>query len=300
VDEAVSRLFLSSLENVHRVLLEPLLALGYALPASLAIVLPFNRALRGKFKEEQQAILLSLAGALVMAMGIGIVAGISKERYTYPALPLLAPLVGATVYGWRRGLGDWWDELIGKVLVIVPAAFLIACGVLTYRYWRRHGLDGTWLIVTAPTVAAGVWTLYQAMEKKALRASTGLVVMLALMSMIWGEYLNRERFKWSAYNAAAILRQKVGEGGKVTTWYTLWAQPELFYYAKVDVTVRREALRRPPFSGWMVYYDDPEWIKLPQASKDQLSEPIRLPIDLRGRAEGHVALLVKSKEASVK
>ena len=130
---------------------------------------------------------------------------------------------------------------------------------------------------------------------RSVGTSGGRGVLIARLSMGFAEYKNQERANRSAHEGAQTLRAAVGEGATVTSWYTLWSQPELFYYAHVNVHPAQDALFHPPFTGWLVYYDE-EWEKIPATWRAQLTEPVKLLVDLRGRKDGHVAYLVKARE----
>src|SRR5439155_23067633 len=108
VAEAERRLFNLSFKTLPLALLLPVIVIASGFPASLALILPFHPGLRSRFRPDHQQLLLALAGAIIASFAIGLFAGMTNPRYAYPTLPLLAPLVGAVAYGWRRGLGQSW------------------------------------------------------------------------------------------------------------------------------------------------------------------------------------------------
>ncbi len=296
IEEAKRRMLLdfSDVAQIGKALVLPPLLLIYGLPSVLALVI---LPLRRQIDPNHRAIVVSLTATFCAALAIGFFAGMTNARYAYPAVPMICPLAGALVVAWRdKRLADTTRQaLLGAlgIVVVVLAAATIVLASLCYATFRD--VNVACILCSVLAVPTGIWALMQSWRGRAAPVSVGLIVVLAFGICSFAEYKNLERSNRSAYAAAQVLKQAVGEGTTVTTWYTLWAQPELFYYANVNVVPKNmdDSARFGTTTGWVVFYDV-EWNGWPSKAPERFSKPIVLNIDPRTRRiGGHPAVLVK-------
>lgn len=256
-DEAMRRMLIHNWNQVVPALLLGPLVFLYMLPASAGIVVPFLPAVIRVMTWPQRLVARSLAGAILAAFVICFISGMDNPRYAYLYVVPVCPLVGLMAQLWQRGeLTTTTRNVLGSILLATSAALgvaAIAFAALTGRLtqWNLPMAGAIGMTGVVAVVAMVAW------RRNAYRPGViGLMILLALAALAFGEYKNRERSGRSAYQAAGRLRQLIGDGTPIATWYTVWAQPELFYYANADARPMPPEELRQLDHGWMLLFRD--------------------------------------------
>ncbi|MCC6422930.1 MAG: glycosyltransferase family 39 protein [Phycisphaerales bacterium] len=287
-DEAMRRMLIHNWNQVLPALLLGPMVFLYMLPVSAGIVVPFLPLVNQKLQGAQRLVARSLAGAVIVAFVICFISGMDNPRYAYLYVVPVCPLVGVVAELWRRGeLTKTTRAIFGTILLATCAAMGMAAIVLMVMTGRLTQWNPPLISAIAMTGIVAVVAIV-AWHRNAYRAGViGLTVLLVFGALAFGEYKNRERAGRSAYQAAQQLRQLIGNGTPIATWYTVWAQPELFYYADADAKPMPIDELRKLDHGWMLLFRDrdrnpDEWEKV-------------LGLKERSSSQGHVIKLNKAE-----
>lgn len=256
-DEAIRRMLIHSWNQVIPALLLGPTVLLYMLPVSAGIAAPFLPAVGRALDQTERSVARALAGTVIVAFVICFISGMANPRYAYLYVVPACPLAGLMAKLWRRG--EFTKTMCG-VLGIIALATSAALGVATIVLITLTGRLTQWNLplfgAIAMTGIVAVVTIV-AWRRNAYRpGAIGLMVLLALGMLAFGEFKNRERAGRSAYSAARQLRRLIGPGTSIATWYAVWAQPELFYYADADARpIPPDELKKLDH-GWMLLFRD--------------------------------------------
>jgi hypothetical protein len=209
------------------------------------------------FPERQRQLLRAVVGTMAAACAITILCGFSFPRYSYSWLPLICLAEGAVAEAWIRGIyprkiTDWLH--VG--LAAAGITFAVGTIVLVVLCLRAHSGNAIVLFASASlglilSVSIVRWIL----QNHQPRAVGGLVAMILLAGPLYGMREGADREHRSAAKFAAIVRGKVSAGETVTTGHLVLDQPEIFYYAGVNVESYPLSIfipREYPTSRWML------------------------------------------------
>ncbi len=269
VAEARDRLMIHSWGQLGRALLLPLTVLGFGMPVALGIAVPWHRPLKQAMDAVESRLARSVSATVIVALAVCVISGMTNPRYAYPILPLLAVNVGIVASLWHRGKLSATDEKwlgIGMVAATatytVLAATLLAMSADTMARWTA-ALGGGLLTMV------GIGTIRLWVRGNSRAGGWGLAAGVVLAGMIFGSFNRERRGDRSGYEAGLELRSLVGEGATVTTWYTMWAQPEVFYYAGAEARPTPLGMVTDLPAGWVLFYENewPMWRDDPHLSK---------------------------------
>ena len=125
-----------------------------------------------------------------------------------------------------------------------------------------------WLAAsTAASAIVAPYAVVQYVRRRVVAPTYALVVVIALLAVAFNGYKAHERHERSAQRAGLALKHhldgKLGGDERVVAGMMVWDQPELFYYADVDVeTMGKTLVGLPdlPDGRWIVLHKD-EWAK---------------------------------------
>jgi len=242
----------------------PVILLVYAMPVSfffpMALYAPLwcaGPAADKRFSDRERQLLRALVGTLVAACVITILCGFSFPRYSYSWLPLICPVAGAVVEAWRREIfprriTDW----LHVALAGVGIAFAVGMLVMAILCGKEHVGNAVLLFgVAALAVILSIAIIRWILRDNRILAVTGVVATILLAGPLFGMAQEADRIHRSAAQLAAIVRGKVPAGETVTTGHLLLDQPELFYYAGVNVESHPFSMFVPrdfPTSRWLL------------------------------------------------
>lgn len=276
--EARERMMIQSWSQLGGALLLPLVVLAYGLPTSLGIAVPFWPPLRRAMGEDQKRLARALSGAALVALLVCVGAGTTNPRYAYIILPLLAPNIGLAGALWHQGALPRIDQVrLGAVTLAIAGALAVLGAVLLYG--ARDDLSAGAAILWAIALGiAAVVAIVPLARGRTNRGAWALAVLLVLAGMLFGAFNHQRRGDRSGYAAAMALRGYVGAGAPVTTWYAMWAQPEVLYYAGVNARPMPLGRPRDVPIGWILLYESeyPAW----KAQRgEHLSRIARIPLN---------------------
>jgi 4-amino-4-deoxy-L-arabinose transferase-like glycosyltransferase len=257
VSEAEGHFIISSTKYLPLVLTLPLIVLVYGLPISGLLAVPFIRTFRQSFDADKQQLFRALLGCVLVAFAIQIFSGLDNPRYAYLVLPILCPLAGALIYGWRHDFWPgrarhevlFWSTVLSILYCIVGAVFLVIAR-------RMHGASIALCVGLGVLILLALWAGATGKVRWCLAIVAGAICLAALS---FGIYKSTEDFARSAAAQSAALAADVPADQPLFTWNVLWSQPELFYYAHLNPTVRRLVPSTDlPSPAWLVL-DANEW-----------------------------------------
>ena len=245
-------------------LLLPVILLVYAMPVSFFFPMAFYGPLWKSgtisveiFPERQRRLLRAVVGTLAIACAITILCGFSFPRYSYTWLPLICLAAGAVVEAWRRGIyprniTDWLHVALaatGITFAVGTVVLVVLC--LIARAGNPIVLFGSAALGVVLSVLIIRWIL----QNHQPRAVGGVIAMILLAGPLYGLREAADRQHRSAAKFAAILRTRVPPGETVTTGHLVLDQPEIFYYARINVESHPFTMfipREYPTSRWML------------------------------------------------
>jgi len=256
-DEAMRRLLIHSWAQVIPALLLGPTVLLYMLPVSAGIAAPFLPVVGRALDVSRRQVARALAGTVMAAFVICFISGMDNPRYAYLYVVPVCPLVGLMGQLWRRGA---FSQSLRAVLGTILLATAAALGVAAIVFMTLTGRLTQWNIplfaAIALAAAVALMTILAWLRNRIRPGVIGLVFLLGFCALSFGEYKNRERAGRSAYRAARQLRQLIGPGTSIATWYALWAQPELFYYADAQARPMPPDELRKLDQGWLLLFRD--------------------------------------------
>ena len=258
--------------SVGFALLAPLRVLLYTMPITLALPLALSIAGRLEFPDPRDLRIRLIARTLLIALAVGVLAGITNPRYSYVCTPLLAPLLGASAtIAWEsRGIRfAWARHLIIGGLRVVTFAWAGAAAIFTVVALKKapHIDPREHLVIPA----AALWILtggcvllggWAALSNRMRLSSRGWVSMLltAAISIPFAEMKNAERTRFSGRAVGQELRQDLGDDPRLSACSVVRDLPQVFYYADVPVEAFGEggieAMAAAPGERWVVIEND--------------------------------------------
>ncbi len=257
------------------VLTLPLVLGLYALPFSAALPLALHRSTTVALDVDARRRVRGVAGAVIAALVLGVLAGVSNPRYMYLVLPLLCPLAGAIGVTWNaeagRSVRQW---VVRKLMGTAAVGYAVVPPILVVLLWRKFDAFRPWLVAPAViSVGTGIWTIRSWHRQRDAAGAWGIVAMVLLLVFPVASYMNEVRRARSMYGAGLALREIIGDTRRVTAGNWVLNSPELFWYAGVDVDVRREGLSRPRDLR------SPSWLVLEEGEWASWTGPMREPVD---------------------
>lgn len=254
-DEAMQRMLIHDWSQVIPSLLLGPTVLLYTLPVSAGLAVPFLPAVRRVLDPAQRSIARALTGTVMAAFVICFISGMDNPRYAYLYVVPACPLVGLMGELWRRGeFSTKMRGVLGTILLATAAALgtaAIVFMVLTGRITQWSILLSAAIGVTA---LVALMTIFAWQQNRIRPGVIGLIFLMGFGALAFGEYKNHQRARRSAFGAAQQLRQLIGPGTSIATWYAIWAQPELFYYAQARANPMPPDELQKLDHGWMLLY----------------------------------------------
>ncbi len=279
--EASDKMTIRSFSHFFQALLLPLVLFAYALPSSLALPVLFLPGVLKKTDLSLHRRVRSIVGALVVSLLISAASGMINPRYAYINLPLFALLAGAVAKSWERGLlpadvRAWLLHLMLFFAIIIALLHLGLAVLLLRCEWTPI------VLVTAPVaLTALVALVLLLLKQRQAPAMACFVALIALLTIPFAHHKNLNRSRRSGYAAGKELARIIQPNTNVVAGLMLWTQPELFYYAGVQVDVKnRYRFEMPmdlPEDCWIVFHRD-EWPAWHYAFPNRLSRIATLPI----------------------
>ncbi|MGD0464152.1 MAG: hypothetical protein ABSB74_16845 [Tepidisphaeraceae bacterium] len=270
------------IRNLPQTLLIPVLLLVYAMPVSFFLPMALHgplwrgdgeaRGRSGSWSVRDRQVLRALLGSMLIACGVTMVCGMWFPRYSYMWLPLICPVAGAAAAAWERGLyRAKLIDLMNIALVCVGIAFTVGIIVMAALCWRGH--VGHWaLLWTCGMIAAGMTGLIVRWigQNRMAWVGWGVIVVILAASGPYGLAQMADRQRRSGERCAEVVAANVARGETVTTGHLILDQPEIFYYAGLNVRSYPDSLYLPrefPTSRWMLLdnYEYDAWSRaMPQ------------------------------------
>lgn len=301
--EAQDRLYITSWRQLGRALLLPFTIFAYGLPVSLGLLVPFLPSLRRQLDARTLHISLYLSAATITGLILCTLSGMTNPRYAYILLPLLAPIVGILGDLWHRSrLSASTSQALNTAQFITTIALFIFGAILLYQIHDKLSLatstphlrsaDGkltsyqsynkflsTALILWAlPLGIIAAITIIPAARGHLRRSAIPLGLLLIVTALLFGNYNQYRRSAKSGYTAGLTLKSLIPPDAPLTVWYTLWAQPEVLYYADANAHPQPLGTTHENLpAGWVLFYDT-EFMRWRTAFPDRLSRITRLPL----------------------
>lgn len=245
--------------------------LAYTLPAPLALLLWSIMPVRFR----------AVAAALLVALGITIVNGVSNPRYLFMVLPLLAVLVGATAAAWRRGrLSERVRLRLRQVLTVTLAVAAVACVALVVAAGR---VDAAGTAVCVAAAVSGAVGLRALLAQRAAPGAWATWICLALLMAPFAELRHRQRSERSGFVAGRIIASSTPDDAVLVAGAMVWDRPEVLYYSGRAVRSVGWSVEKPDDpdpSAWYVL-TSAEWQQWGGEAPDWAGAVIALPHDHR-------------------
>jgi hypothetical protein len=259
----------------------PVVLAVYALPVSAALPLALHPDTGNVIGEQGRRIVRALAGAVIVALVVGLLARIVNPRYMYIMLPLLCPLAGAVGAAWAARGSEGVVQSVGRVLMIAFAVGLSGIAVvLTMIVWLRFDVaDVPAVVASVVAVCVGVWTVRAWVLRRDGVGAWGVAVLLLLAALPFASFTNEQRRHRSLYEAGLKLRGTVGAGRQVTAGLCVLVAPELLYYAGVEVDYVGDSLPGSmtfPTDRWILLFGQ-EWEAWEPRAATALQQVTELP-----------------------
>jgi 4-amino-4-deoxy-L-arabinose transferase-like glycosyltransferase len=258
------------IRNLPQTILIPVFMLVYGMPVSFFLPMALHGPLwrgdgdvlgrSGVWSIRDREILRALLGTMIVACAVTMVFGMWFPRYSYLWLPLICPVAGAAAAAWGRGIYsakmiDWMNI----ALAFVGIGFTVGIVVMAGLSWRGH--MGHWVLLSACTIVAAALTclvIRWIRQNRMAWAGWGLVVIILAAGPPFGLAQIADRERRSGKRCADVVAESVSAGETVTTGHMILDQPEIFYYAGVNVRSYPNSLislREFPTSRWILFDD---------------------------------------------
>jgi len=238
---------------------------AFALPTSIGLVLAFHPLVLKVPDDPVRRVVRALAWSVLVGWGVCFVSGMVNPRYGYVTLPLLAALSGGVVRVFRKTGPDdsraAADRFFRTVLTCTAVIVIGATVALTIVTWNRDNLRAALVCGIVLSVVVGTMTLRSLTRKPLGEAAAGTLTLFVLLTLPFAALELKTRTARSGLVPAGLIRDAVGEGTRVTAGRLVADQPELFYYANVNVDSVGDDLSDPArikSRRWLVL-DRREW-----------------------------------------
>jgi 4-amino-4-deoxy-L-arabinose transferase-like glycosyltransferase len=307
LSEVKERVSADSVLKLLRATTIPFELLAYGLPATAALPVAWMMIRRGP-DTTQRRLLAACVGTAIASLLIFGLSMIMRPRYGYPALPLWCPVAGAVAAAWARGELDRSTQtllraaLTGLTIMLAVLHYALIFGLSPLDMTGSwHGADSSlraWLIGTC-IVAALAWVVTMVMwiRQRVSPAAWGMVVLCVTLSIAFNAFKNADRSNRSGYESADEVRQAIDNSDTVLAGMLIMNQPELFYYAKLNVVPvawRTDGWDTLDKTGWALF-DPKEWRELSPAVRQRLSRETPLVTRGKGLAPGKSAEEMESR-----
>ncbi len=256
--------------NLPQTLLVPVLLVIYAMPVSFFLPMAFYGPLwsgnlevsgrAGNWSVRDRQVVRALVGCMVVACVVSMVCGMWPPRYSYLWLPLVCPVVGAVAAAWERGLySAKMIDAMNIALAFVGIGFtggIAVMGALCVRDQAGH-----LVLLLGSGVLAAVMTglvIWWIRRNRMVWAGFGVIVIILAAGPPFGIAQIADRQRRSGEKCAEIVAMNVPKGETVTTGHLILDNPEIFYYAGLNVESYPNSLYVPsefPTSRWMLLED---------------------------------------------
>jgi 4-amino-4-deoxy-L-arabinose transferase-like glycosyltransferase len=255
------------IRSLPQTLLVPLFLLVYAMPVSfflpMALYGPLWRGTgeasgrSGIWSVRDRQVLRALIGSMLIACGVTMVCGMWQPRYSYLWLPLICPVAGAAAAAWERGLySAKMIDLMNITLACIGIGFTGGIIVMAALCWRGH--VGHWALLWTSGIVAAVMTglvIRWLRQNRMVWVGWGVIVIILAAGPPYGLAQMADRQRRSGERCAEVVSANVARGETITTGRLILDQPEIFYYAGVNVESYAYSVFSPrdfPTSRWML------------------------------------------------
>ncbi len=278
------------IRSLPQTLLVPVLLLVYAMPVSFFLPMALYGPLwrgdgevhgrSGNWSVRDRQVLRALLGTLLIACGVTMLCGLWFPRYSYLWLPLICPVAGAVAAAWERGLFS--AKAIGVMniaLAGVGIGFTVGIIVMATLCWRGHA--GHWPMLWTCGIVAAVMTgliVRWISRNRMAWVGWGVIAIILAAGPPYGLAQMAERQRRSGERCAQVVSANVARGETVTTGHLILDQPEIFYYAGLNVQSYPDSLYLPrefPTSRWLLL-DDIEYDAWSRAMRQRLTHVRRI------------------------
>jgi len=284
VSEGLQNLMPRSAGRLLEALAVPPQLFAFSLPVSVGLILAFHPLVRDLFRRDvpddadrrRATIVRALAGSVLVGWGVCLMSGMVNPRYGYVTLPLLAPLAGGVVrlfmFTGETASRDKAARFFGVVLTCTAVGLGAAGLVLGGLSWSTDEQRVLLVVSTALSLVTVVYAIHLLKRHNLRRGALATGVVLVLLAVPFGAYENDRRSARSGLQTAWVLRDTVGAGTRVTTGRLMAYQPELFYYAQVQVDSIGDAVLEPQalIPGRWLVLDGREFDALNRSIPDRL------------------------------
>lgn len=259
------------IRNLPQTIFLPVLLIVYAMPVSFFLPMALHKPLwkgdgeiqgrSGNWSDRDRRLLRALLGTMVVACAVTMICGLWFPRYSYVWLPLICPVAGAVAAAWERELyGAKEIDYLNIALACVGIAFTIGMIVMATLCLRGHAghLAMLWGSVV---VAAGLTGLIirWIVQNRMAWVGWGQIALVLVAGPPFGMAQIVDRQRRSGEKCAQVVSANVLAGETITTGRLILDQPEIFYYAGLNVQSYPYSLGSPrdfPTSRWLLLDTD--------------------------------------------
>lgn len=238
IDEAVMRLYPSSVGDFLRSLLTGPTLFAYGIPVSLCLLAVGHPRMWRHFSDDEKRVIRTLVWAIVGGLAILLLTGTTNPRHGFGLLPLLVPLAAAVVSAAGR-CDDVVQKRIASTISLSATLVFILTIVVTALAWN----DSINRVAGVAAVIVGgvaIWRVFVSHARHRPGGVAGGIVLLLLAASVPSARLYvQKQIKNSAIHAAPALAKLIPEGETVTAGMAVFSKPELFWYAGVKMHVPR-------------------------------------------------------------
>lgn len=280
IEEAERRMLATNAGTILKALLVPFTLLAFSMPVSLlASYAVFSRKGWHSADRRQRNLIRALGLSMLGAFVIGIIAGITNYRYGYVSLPLLCLLAGAAYKVHESWLASERGRKQALVLLIILGMVYFGAFVFFGVLGYANAPDRPSIMIAGALAMMGLSALWRGRDFGwRVRGACLLMIVLAVPFALWKNAESRVK---SGQALVGAIHRSIPVGATVTTGRMLMTQPEIFYYARLNVVSYGDGLKDPvplPTAQWILF-NDKEYAAWDKVYPGQLASVTKLATD---------------------